>query len=81
MQTNLPLHTNLSLSLTTKEVVAEVTLTGAEEEEGEEEEVVEEEVKDKMVTEDPRTPKVIPISHFNRHIPNHPTQLALHKVQ
>ena len=64
--------------MTAREVVAEVTLIGAEEEEGEEEEVGEEEAKDKMVIEDP---KVIPISLFNRHIPKRPTQLALAKVQ
>ena len=62
-------------------MVEEVTLTGAEEEDGEEEEVVAEEVRDKMVTGDPRTPKVIQISHSNRLIPNRPTQLALPKVQ
>ena len=61
--------------MTAREVVAEVTLIRAEEEEGEEEEVGEEEAKDTMVIEDHQ---VTPISPFNL---KRPTQLALVKVQ
>ena len=61
-------------------MVVEVTLTGVEEEDVEAEVVMAEEVRDRMVTGDPRIPKVTQISRSNRLILNRPTQLAQPKV-